>query len=90
MDSVIGEELADILIEAGSMPIFHRFTTFETQLAWVKKYGENTFISCGLRHEDQTYKLLEAGAAGVCMMLPMGTLTKCLLWWDRLRRTFLT
>jgi IMP dehydrogenase/GMP reductase len=29
MDTVISDELADVLIENGSYPIFHRFTTFE-------------------------------------------------------------
>ena len=37
MDTVIGEELADILIEHGSIPIFHRFTSLEDQKKWVKK-----------------------------------------------------
>ena len=37
MDTVIGEDLADLLIDQGSVPIFHRFTTFEIQMSWVKK-----------------------------------------------------
>ena len=32
MDTAIGDELADILIAQGSIPIFHRFTPFEKQV----------------------------------------------------------
>jgi len=88
MDSVIGEDLADLLIEAGTMPIFHRFTTYETQLAWVKKYGEHTFISCGLRHEDQTFKLLEAGAAGVCIDVAHGHSDKMFALIGQIKKDF--
>ena len=35
MDTVIGEELAEVLINNGSLLIYHRFTDFETQ----KKMG---------------------------------------------------
>ncbi len=31
MDTAIGDELADILIEQGTVPIFHRFNTFDVQ-----------------------------------------------------------
>src|SRR3989304_3194640 len=72
MDSVIGEELADILIQKGSVPIFHRFMDFETQCQWVKKYQENTFISCGIHKLDETRKLLDLGAAGVCIDVAHG------------------
>ncbi len=39
MDSVVGDELADALIEQGTVPIYHRFTTFEEQKAWVTRYA---------------------------------------------------
>jgi hypothetical protein len=29
MDTVISDELGDVLLKNGSFPIFHRFTTFE-------------------------------------------------------------
>lgn len=72
MDTVIGDELADILIQNGSLPIFHRFLPFEEQLKWVKKYEGKTYISCGLRHFEQTQKLLDAGAVGVCIDVAHG------------------
>ncbi len=72
MDTVIGEDLADLLIEQGSVPIFHRFTTLEAQLAWVKKYGDRIFVSCGILKMDETRALLDAGAAGVCIDVAHG------------------
>ncbi len=74
MDSVIGEELADVLIHQGSIPIFHRFTTLEIQAQWVKNFGEKTFISCGIHMSklDETRKLLDLGAAGVCIDVAHG------------------
>ncbi len=74
MDSVIGEELADTLLQHGSMPIFHRFTTLENQMKWVQKYEEKTFVSCGIHMSklDETRKLLDLGAAGVCIDVAHG------------------
>ena len=72
MDTVIGDELAEILIANGSFPIFHRFTNFETQKRWVKKYKEKTFISAGIMKIEETQKLLDLGAAGVCIDVAHG------------------
>lgn len=72
MDTVISESLADILIQNGSLPIFHRFTPFEAQEAWVKKYREKTFISCGIQKLEETRKLLDLGAVGVCIDVAHG------------------
>ncbi len=74
MDTVIGEELAEILIAAGTVPIFHRFTDFDIQMAWVKKFCGKMFISCGIaeRYLDSARKLLDAGALGVCVDVAHG------------------
>jgi IMP dehydrogenase len=72
MDTAISEELAEVLIDSGTVPIYHRFTAFEKQLEWVKKFGKNTFISCGILKIDETRKLLDAGAAGVCIDVAHG------------------
>jgi IMP dehydrogenase len=72
MDTAISDELADLLIGEGSMPIFHRFTPFDVQEKWVRKYGEKTFISCGIQKIDETRKLLDLGAAGVCIDVAHG------------------
>ena len=51
MDTVIGDELADLLIQCGSIPIFHRFTPMEEQIRWVKNgYEEKHFYL--LRHRQ--------------------------------------
>ncbi len=88
MDSVIGQELADILIESGSLPIFHRFCPFDEQLAWVKRYGSNTYVSCGLHHIDETLKLLDAGAAGVCIDVAHGHSDKMFHLIEQLKKAF--
>lgn len=74
MDSVIGEEMAELLISQGSMPIFHRFTPFESQAKWVQKFKDKTFISCGVHMSktEETRKLLDLGAAGVCIDVAHG------------------
>jgi len=72
MDTVIGEDLAQILIQNGSLPIFHRFCNFESQLDWVRRYGAKTFVSCGINHLDQVSDLLKEGARGVCIDVAHG------------------
>ncbi len=87
MDSVIGDEMADILIGRGTLPIFHRFCKIEEQMRWVKKYGQNTFISCGLRNIDEARKLLDAGAAGVCIDVAHGHSDRMFDFIHELKRT---
>lgn len=72
MDTVIGYELAELLITQGSMPIFHRFSRFDEQVAWVKRFSEKTFISAGIQKIDDTRKLLDLGALGCCIDVAHG------------------
>lgn len=72
MDTVISDALAEILIAQGSIPIFHRFTGFEEQAKWVKKFQEKTFVSCGIQKLDEVRKLLDLGALGVCIDVAHG------------------
>lgn len=72
MDTVVSEEIAKILIAQGSIPIFHRFTPMEEQERWVKKFENKTFISCGIQKLDETKKLLDLGALGVCIDVAHG------------------
>jgi IMP dehydrogenase len=68
MDTVIGDEMANVLISRGSYPIFHRFTDYDTQYNWGKKYGDKCYLSCGLNKLDETVKLLNnTEARGVCI-----------------------
>ncbi|MEM1282291.1 MAG: guanosine monophosphate reductase [Chlamydiota bacterium] len=91
MDTVIGEELAEILIDNGTFPIFHRFTSFEEQLKWVKKYKDKTFISCGIQtHQlDEIRKLLDEGALGVCIDVAHGHSDKMFHVIEKLKKSHL-
>lgn len=72
MDTVISEPLAEILLAQGSIPIFHRFTPLEEQEKWVKKFKDKTFVSCGIQRIEETRKLLDLGALGVCIDVAHG------------------
>lgn len=87
MDTTISEELADILLKRGSMPIFHRFTPMEEQIKWVKKYGAKTYISCGILKIDETRQLLDLGAAGVCIDVAHGHSERMFKFIQELKRT---
>lgn len=50
MDTVICDDLADVLLANGGFPIFHRFTDIEQQRIWIKKYSQCS-ISTGLNNE---------------------------------------
>jgi IMP dehydrogenase len=87
MDTVISEELAEILIAEGSIPIFHRFTPLEEQEKWVKKFRDKTFVSCGILKLDETRKLLDLGALGVCIDVAHGHSDRMFKHIQELKRT---
>ena len=87
MDTVISEEMAEILIEYGSIPIFHRFTNFENQIKWVKRFENKTFISCGIQKTDDTRRLLDLGALGVCIDVAHGHSDRMFHHIEELKRT---
>ncbi len=89
MDSTISYELSEILIKAGSIPIYHRFTSSgDAQRKWVKKWGNNTFVSCGIRenHLDLIDELFDLGAAGVCLDVAHGHSQKMLHFIERCKK----
>ncbi|RME57315.1 MAG: guanosine monophosphate reductase [Candidatus Dadabacteria bacterium] len=88
MDSTISEELAEILLANGSLPIFHRFTSFNKQKEWVKKFKDNTFISCGIGKSDEVYTLLEMGARGVCIDVAHGHSDRMLHFIEEIKKRF--
>ena len=51
MDTVIGDELAEVMVSYGSTPIFHRFCSFEQKGSWAKRFPQ-CFISYGLSEQD--------------------------------------
>ena len=72
MDTVIGDELASVLVNLGGIPIFHRFSSVEEQEKLCKKYNGRCFISCGLNDIDKLERLFENGAIGVCIDVAHG------------------
>lgn len=87
MDTAISEELADLLLAEGSLPIFHRFTDFDVQKRWVQKYGANLFISSGIQKIDETRALLDLGAAGVCIDVAHGHSDRMFRFIQELKRS---
>lgn len=88
MDTVINEKLARILLHFGSIPIFHRFTTFEEQKKWVKKFEGKTFISCGIQKIQETKELLSMGAIGACIDVAHGHSEKMFHHIEELKKSF--
>lgn len=88
MDTVISEELADVLLRHNSYPIFHRFASFEVQQGWVKKYQDRMYISCGLSDDKypEVVKLLQMGARGVCIDVAHGHCSRMLDMIKRFKR----
>jgi IMP dehydrogenase len=72
MDSVVGADLARILLENGSVPIYHRFSDLDDQRAWVRRFPEQTFVSAGMHQGNEIRELLDLGALGVCIDVAHG------------------
>lgn len=73
MDTVISPALAEIIIQNGGYPIFHRFTDRTTKIQWISK---DMFLSIGLKEEHlfELYDLLEKGfiPRGICIDIAQG------------------
>lgn len=52
MDTVISEELADVLIANGTFPIFHRFAIEEKLIDLAEKYKDKCYMSIGLNESQ--------------------------------------
>lgn len=72
MESVMGPDLAEILIANGAIPIYHRFSGFEDQKDWVRRFRDRTFISSGIHDAGPIRALLDLGALGVCIDVAHG------------------
>lgn len=72
MDTVINEDIANVIINNGGIPIFHRFCDLETQKNFVKRFSGKCFISCGLNDTDKLSELFNLGALGVCIDVAHG------------------
>ncbi|MBS3904332.1 MAG: guanosine monophosphate reductase [Simkania sp.] len=87
MDTTISEELAEILLKHGSVPIFHRFTSMEEQILWVKKFTSKTYISTGILKIQEARDLLDLGAAGICIDVAHGHSDRMIRFIQELKRS---
>jgi IMP dehydrogenase len=89
MDTVISDEIAEILIARGTIPIYHRFTSYEVQMNWVKKYPQKTFISSGIDEKkiNDIRSLLDLGALGVCIDVAHGHSSKMIEFIKQIKTT---
>jgi len=69
MDTVISENLAEVLISNNTYPIFHRFCSDDRLKTFSAKYSESCYMSIGLN--DRSLKLLpyyeKVGVRGICI-----------------------
>jgi IMP dehydrogenase len=72
MDTVIGPELAQVIVSNGGIPIFHRFTNLETQKKWVEEFQGKVVLSCGIGKTDEVARILDLGAVGICFDVAHG------------------
>lgn len=72
MDTVICSDLAKVLIKRNSIPIFHRFTSLENQISFVKEFPKQVFVSAGINDLDAIIKLIDEGALGACLDIAHG------------------
>jgi IMP dehydrogenase len=78
MDTVIGEDLADVLVKNQSKPILHRFYRREDEaelIRLVKKYGAECFMSWGVNRLTDFKGLVEDNDLhpyGVCLDIAHG------------------
>jgi len=89
MDSVIGTELAEVMIKNGGVPIFHRFTTLEQKKDWIKKFPD-CFISCGIKEQDydELKILIKNGLKGVCFDVAHSHCKRMLTVLNDMKQTF--
>lgn len=72
MDTVISEPLADILVEKGTTPVFHRFKEHTAQLELAKKYKESAFFSVGLKDLEHVKALADFGVNKILVDIANG------------------
>jgi IMP dehydrogenase len=71
MDSVIGTELAKVLVDNGGIGIFHRFIDIEKRIEFHHKFP-TFFQSCGITDWENTKILLASGCKNFCIDIAHG------------------
>lgn len=80
MDTVIGTDLARVLVSNGGIPMFHRFCSFQQKVQWIKEFP-TCFMSLGIKDEDiqETRRLIEdLGLRGILLDVAHGHSQKML------------
>jgi IMP dehydrogenase len=72
MDTVMGLDLARVIIQNGGYPIFHRFAPKEDQISWVEELEGLMFVSCGINEKNDIISILDAKPKGVCIDVAHG------------------
>jgi len=71
MDSVIGDKLAQVLVDNGGVGIFHRFTSIEKRINFYLKFP-TFFQSCGITDWIDTKTLIDTGCKNFCIDIAHG------------------
>lgn len=72
MESVIGPQLAQVILDNGGIPILHRFCSVEEQAQQIEMFVGRVFISAGLNDWETTCRLLSMKPIGVCFDVAHG------------------
>ncbi len=72
MDTVMGVDLARVILKNGALPIFHRFASVEDQIGWVEELDGGLFVSCGIGDKNDILRILDAKPRGVCIDVAHG------------------
>ncbi|MDY6957694.1 MAG: guanosine monophosphate reductase [Halobacteriota archaeon] len=92
MQTVISDELADVLISFGITPIFHRFTSHNQIQKWIIKYTKKCFISWGVNHLEDLFIIFRACEglvpAGICFDVAHGHSLKMQIAIDQLKSSY--
>ena len=88
MDTVIGTELAQVIVNNGGIPIFHRFTNFEIQEKWVKEFEGKVILSCGVNEFKEISRVADLGPAGLCIDVAHGHSEKMVRLVENIKKTY--
>jgi IMP dehydrogenase/GMP reductase len=73
MDTVIGKGLANVLIDNGTFPIFHRFAKHEELISLAKEFNESCYMSIGMNEQESLLEhYSKSGVRGVCIDIAHG------------------
>ena len=87
MDTVMNEDLAEILLAQGSIPIFHRFCEPARQKEWITRFKGRIFLSCGILNMEETRDLLDSDVLGVCIDVAHGHSERMMRFIEEIKRT---